>query len=142
MVGVHIEPAKNWTALVAYCEKSETRDASGATLSVDNTSFKPKRLNDFLMDVAWAVWELWELSLPLNPSNKGHPPTRTPLLNKKAIMAEYWEAVRYVILHTPEAIGMYAQPMPQTAWANTREVWLQREENNRESKGLEIGGPN
>ena len=37
---------------------------------------------------------------------------------------------------------MYAQPMPQTAWANTREVWLQREENNREAKGLEIGGPN
>lgn len=140
IAGVHIEPAKNWTALLAYCEKAETRDASGASVSIDNTSFKPKRLNDFMMDIAVATWELWDISVHSGGTAQlDNPPTHTPLLHKKDIMAEYWEAVKWIILTVPEAIGMYAQPMPQTAWVNTREVWLRRVRNNREAEGLTIG---
>lgn len=41
--GVHIEVARDWYKLVNYCKKQETRDASGASVSIMNPTVERKK---------------------------------------------------------------------------------------------------
>lgn len=53
--GIHIEVAKNWEALVNYCKKVESRDASGSQVAVRFE--RPMRLHELLIQVARNIWE-------------------------------------------------------------------------------------
>lgn len=126
--GVHIEVARDWNASVNYCRKQETRDASGASIHVINPYVERKKVSDFLDDIADIVWGNWEMEqlCPASERDYHNPPDHPTRSSSEAVKEEYWEAVRCIVAGNPEAIGILAQPLPQNAWKNTRQVWLDR----------------
>lgn len=145
--GIHIEQARNWSALLAYCEKTETRDSSGSQVSIDNTSFTPRKVSNFLDDIADYVWTEWDSESDFSPEDRinTHPPDHPTRATPDAVKAEYWRAVSYIVLRNPEAIGILAQPLPQNAWKHTRSVWLDWSQDRRWSNSITLqqtGGKN
>lgn len=144
--GVHIEVALNWNALLAYCKKSASRDPSGNSVAIDNTSFSPKKVANFLDDIADYIWEEYETDQLCPASDREYEePTHPTRCAQESVKAEYWRAVSYIVMTNPEAIGILAQPLPQNAWKNTRLVWLARSRDRRWSNSITLqqtGGKN
>jgi len=138
--GVHIEQAKNWTALLAYCEKNETRDPSGSQVTIDNTSFSAKKVSNFLDDIADYLWTEWDNERDFDQEDRinTNPPDHPTRSNPELIKAEYWRAVSHIVRTNPEAIGVLAQPLPQNAWKHTRQVWLERSSDRRWSNSITL----
>ena len=128
--GIHLEPAKNWTALLAYCEKSDTKVAGGRQECVE-TSYRPKKIHDLLTEFAQIYLDADNFlesenycpicdKLPhkCECANKGQTDRQTD--------ADYW-TIACVYLHRhPEMAGLVGQPMPQNLWKNTKQVWIAR----------------
>lgn len=121
--GVHIEVARDWIALVNYCKKKETRDVSGSQIHKDFSKFAPPRLHDIMLQMAHILVEVYPWP------HKGDRQTdrqKLEVLTNEESTAQYWYIVREYIRRKPELIGILAQPLPQNAWKNTREVWIAR----------------
>lgn len=117
--GVHVEVARNWEALMAYCRKNETRDISGSQVHMDFKKYAPERLHEILIELA-------ELAV-LDPKigNKDRQTDRQTILHKDPGV-QYWELVPAVLARKPELIGILAQPLPQNAWKHTRMFWIEK----------------
>lgn len=142
--GIHIEPAKNWGALLNYCQKSESFDPSGQRVSIDNTSQKPPSIADLLQRIGDMVWDRWlcDQQLPTSDQDYTHPPTRP--LSKDDAKSEYWDIVNEIIYTDPQLIGILAQPLPQNAWVNTRRTWIEKARDRAdqpESNSITDSGP-
>lgn len=122
--GVHLEPAKNWVALLSYCEKSDTKVAGGSSANVES-SYKPMKIHDLLTEFARIYLSILECpfcnELPEECScNKEETDRQTD----KDI--EYWYLASIYLRQHPEMAGLIGQPMPQNLWKNTKQVWISR----------------
>jgi len=142
--GVHIEPAKDWNALLAYCCKEETRDPSGNPVEIRHDRLKT--VDELLILLAETVWELWELSLGDKETfliRSTHPPTHPDFdgMDRKLRLDQYWQAVAHLcrIPAHRSRIGFYSQPIPQNAWIRTAHIWLGYARIARETMGLPTG---
>lgn len=135
--GVHVEVSRDWNKLVNYCRKQETRDVSGNSVHVMNPHVERKKVSDFLDDIADIVWGNWEMEqlCPASDRDYNDPPDHPTRSTPDAIKEEYWDAVRHIVAGNPEAIGILAQPLPQNAWKNTRQVWLDRAKQRVDEQG-------
>jgi len=122
--GVHVEPAKNWTALLAYCEKADTKVPGGKSVLVEST-YRPMKIHDLLTEFAKIYLSILECpfcnELPEECScNKDQTDRQTD----KDI--EYWYLASIYLRQHPEMAGLIGQPMPQNLWKNTKQVWISR----------------
>jgi len=119
--GVHLELARNWSALQNYCKKSETA-LPGSQVNMVNPA-KAMTMAQALIRIASHKWEIT------------HDKALEPEKYEKAIKAEYWSAVKEILADEPDAVGLYTQPQYERAWCKTREVWIDKFE--EEMSGLE-----
>lgn len=117
--GVHVEVARNWEALQAYCRKNETRDASGSQVHKDFSKYAPERLHTLLEEMAgYAI-------LDSKCTNKDRQTDRQTILAMDPGV-QYWGIVPTILSRKPELIGILAQPLPQNAWKHTRMFWIEK----------------
>lgn len=107
--GIHLEPAKNFTALKKYCAKEETRDPSGSHVQLTHppTHVTVDRFLDMLAD--------------LSPPE--YPECRTK---------HYWQLVNVLLPSRPELASLAMQPGPRLLWEKTFWVWMDRARDRRE----------
>lgn len=124
--GVHIEPARNWAALLLYCAKEESRDVSGSSMTIEYKA--PPKLGELLLRMGEMAWDNHLSREAL--IEMGNPPTRHhwSVLDKNEIKEEYWDIVNEIIYTEPNLIGILAQPLPQNAWLHTRQTWIKKAE--------------
>nr|WAE42251.1 MAG: replication associated protein [Cressdnaviricota sp.] len=106
---IHFEVARNWTALLKYCEKVETRDASGVAVHAVNPNA--------YVTMAGAL----SLLPPFMPGDDIN-------INMSA-KEEYWYCVRGYIRDSGnyESIGLFTNPQMLVAWTNTKLLWIDRQ---------------
>lgn len=132
---VHVEPAKNFTALKNYCKKEETRDPSGnqVTMAFEATHVTIDKFLDLLAD-AW-VMDLSEDRLFDFPEvDVFDEPGRSVF----AATADYWRVVKHVLRARPELASIAMAPGPRNLWLGTRSVWLRRAAARREASSISI----
>jgi len=112
--GVHLEQAKNWNALLAYCKKTDTAVA-GTQVAQTNTS-QP-------MTMAQALTKL-ALHIPFKRAVNWLESTNPIKENEEQIKHEFWTAVREILRADPNSVGLWTQPQYFRAWQHTREVWI------------------
>jgi len=119
--GVHIEPARDWINLLAYCEKTDTRDLSGSQVTAKST-YKHIQLHDMLTDFG-------DIYIRLNP-------TECPICNitdckcsvmvDKQDVSDYWVIANVYMRSHPEMCHLVGSPIAQTLWKRSRDVWVDR----------------
>jgi len=117
--GIHVEVARNWEALQAYCRKNETRDASGSQVHKDYSKYAPARLHEILELMASLA------AMDHRLSNKDRQTDRQTMSTIDP-GEQYWLLVPTVLKGQPELIGILAQPLPQNAWKHTRMFWIEK----------------
>ena len=131
--GVHIEPARNWHALLKYCEKTETRLTEGKRVDT-STESRPIRIDELMIEFGCIWWE--EQTCPTCKYIYGHScqslrpfhlefcvPHKT---YKHPELLGYWDIANRFINRFPHLAGLVAQPMPQNLWKHTRQTWLDK----------------
>lgn len=119
MPGIHLEIARDWNALLAYCRKTESRDISGSQIHKDFSKYAPERLHELMDEMAsYAI-------LDTKITNKDRQTDRQTILGLDA-NEQYWSIVPTILSRKPELIGILAQPLPQNAWKHTRMFWIER----------------
>lgn len=126
--GVHFEPAKNWSALINYCKKEDTR-ADGAVpvhevnnreyLTLDKAMMK---IADVFDDDGYRADVRKGLQFPLMKCWK----------SEVLIKDYFWKAVRIFVRTSPPDIGYFVRPDVERAWVNTYEVWLEKRQTDRQ----------
>lgn len=118
MPGIHLEVAKNWNALVAYCRKTETRDPSGSQVAVQYE--RPMRLHEMLMEVAHNIYLIHPVygKSAKNPSRLDSQTDRR-LLNR--LLVEYSESV---VRNHPEYAIVLSRQDAKAAWCDFIELWM------------------
>lgn len=113
--GVHLEVAKNWQALVNYCRKQETRDASGS--QVAKTFERPMRLHEMLIEVA-------SYYLIEHPPSTKHASSLDRQTDRQ-ILLRYLRDYSQPLVHVhPEYGVVLSRQDARDAWCNYIEVWL------------------
>lgn len=112
--GVHLEQAKNWNALLEYCQKTDTA-VTGSQVKQVNTS-QP-------MTMAQALTKL-ALHIPFKRAVNWLESTNPIKENEDQIKHEFWTAVREILRGDPNSVGLWTQPQYFRAWQHTREVWI------------------
>lgn len=110
--GVHFEIARNWSASKNYCKKSET--AIPGTQVVLVNPAKAMTMAQALTRIASHKWDIT------------HDKDLEPEKYERAIKAEYWSAVKAILSDEPDAVGIYTQPQYERAWMKTRDVWIEK----------------
>nr|AJD07571.1 replication-associated protein [Sewage-associated circular DNA molecule] len=115
----HIEIARNKQALLNYVEKSET--------AVSNTQVVVQA--DYLsMDAA-----LKEIAKYAQDYVQWHTALKRPAKDKEFEKQEFWTAVRQILREKPKAVGLFTNPQLERAWINTRSVWIELCEKDRQT---------
>lgn len=112
--GVHLEFARNWIALLKYCEKSET--------AVEGTQVRQTNPSQ-TMTMAQALTKL-ALHIPFKRAVNWLESTNPIKENEEQIKHEFWTAVREILRGDPNSVGLWTQPQYFRAWQHTREVWI------------------
>lgn len=116
--GVHLEQARNWDALVAYCNKSDTA-VSGTQVHQLNPSKA--------MTMAQALDRLASKgNMPDIPDHWDDSDKREQLINK-LYTDDYWNRVMRLLREDENLIGLYSQPQYLRAWLATFPVWIDRQ---------------
>lgn len=125
--GVHVEPAKNFAALKAYCSKEETRDPEGkqVAMSFEATHITVDKFMDLLAD-AWEG-EVVDEDLFDVPGKDPFPGT-----------SGYWKLVKIILADKPYLASLAMAPGPKNLWLATRSVWLRRAEARRKTSSISI----
>lgn len=120
--GVHIEIAKNWNALISYCRKEETRDASGSVVHQVNQR-EYLTLDKALMRLA-NVFDLEGFERDVkNPDNK-----------TKSVQKQYFQkAVQELVRENPADIGYYVRPDVERGWHLAGNVFLEKRQTDRQT---------
>lgn len=100
--GVHIEPARNWSALLNYCKKEESA-VEGSQVKVVNDR-KYLKFHEALMRIANAY-----ISIPGYDDDDN-----------------YQSAIRTLLLTNEEDVSLYSNPQLQKAWRMTSSYWLRK----------------
>ena len=112
--GVHIEPAKNWDALVKYCAKKDT--------AVEGTQQHFENKKTF-MTMAQALTKL-AAHCPYADRSKFMD------MDEKQLIAhtkqQYWDCVQNILETSSDEIGLYSQPQYERAFLNTRRIWMEK----------------
>lgn len=108
--GVHLELARNWSALQNYCKKSETA-VPGTQVNMVNPA-RAMTMAQALIRIASHKFEI--------EHEKG-----TDKYND-AVKLEYWYAVNEILRDDPDAVGVFTQPQYERAWIKTRETWIEK----------------
>lgn len=108
--GVHIELARDWNALLAYCKKTDTAIPGSQVKLIGTPSLTMK-------DALLKLCSCWDEGLIISLIDK-------KLTGKDLYKEEYWTIVRRCLYHYPNLVGLYANPIYLTTWVNTRDVWL------------------
>lgn len=112
MGGSHIEAARDWAALLEYCRKKETRDASGSQVSI---KFEPPmRLHEMLIEVA----SMYLLEHRNNSMGLDRQTDRHLLLT---VLRDYSQSL---VSYKPEYALVLCRADAKDAWTNYIEVWL------------------
>lgn len=108
--GCHIEPATNWSALLAYCSKDESADPDGQRVQREFPDKRPPRVDELLLLFASTLLFLEEVE----PKSSIHmlPPEE-----------QYWPLARIILREKPILASIIGQPLPQNLWKHTRGVW-------------------
>jgi len=114
---VHLEISRNWSALLNYCKKEDTRDISGMQVH-EISKNKPLTMAGALTLLA-AYIPNGEFIMQYIKDNK-------KMITPKD---EYWHCVREYIKDTQnyESIGLFSNPQMQNAWLNTKQLWIDRQ---------------
>lgn len=111
---VHIEPAKNWQALVNYCKKTDT--------AVDGTqqhqTFQGKQ-----MSMAQALTRLARYRPTIDNSR-----CETDDDFNRLYKREFEIAVRAIVREEENLIALYTQPQYLRAYVMCRDVWIEKAE--------------
>lgn len=110
--GVHIEVARDWNKLLNYCKKKDT-SIGGTQVNMVNPQ-KAMTMANALMRIASHAWTI-EFDKVIEPEKW-----------EKAVKAEYWDCVKYILRDDPDSVGLYTQPQYERAWFHTRDVWLEK----------------
>lgn len=108
--GVHLEVARNWAALQAYCKKTESAVAG---TQIQLTGTPTLTMKDALLKLA----SYYTRDIRLQYIDDG-------LKGKDVNKEEYWHLVRLCVSDFPNSIGLFANPIYLTSWVNTRQVWI------------------
>lgn len=116
--GVHIEPAKNWDALVNYCKKEET--AVAGTQVHEMTTIKSLTFAKALIKVA-----------EHRPRNINFDSCETIEDFKQKYAYEYERAVAELLEEDENLVGVYSQPQYERAYVKWRAVWVKKAESEK-----------
>lgn len=116
--GIHLEPAKNWNALIEYCKKSETRDGDGNAVHQTN-SREYLTLDKALMKIAYA-WDDDEYKRKCQPEYLATWKQKPVDVLKE----ELDHAICRLVAENPSDVSYYVRPDVQRAWVITHSVWL------------------
>lgn len=111
--GVHFEIARNWSASKNYCKKSETAIPGTQVILVN-----PAKAMTMAQALTRIASHHWDISLEDLDGDKDKYKTR--------VKAEFWSAVRAILRDDPESVGLFTQPQYERAWMETREVWIEK----------------
>lgn len=113
--GVHLEVAKNWSALLNYCKKAETKDPSGNQVHVQYE--RPMRLHEMLIEVANSI-------LIAHPPETKHAICLDSQTDRQ-ILLQYLRQYSQPLVHChPEYGVVLSRQDARDAWCNYIEVWL------------------
>lgn len=115
--GVHIEPAKNWAALVKYCQKTDTA-VEGSQVHQTSTSKA--------MNMAQALLMIAYHAMPIEIGDHEWEKSNIEDIIKKRVKAQFWTAVLDILESQPTLVSLFSQPQYLTTWANTKSLWMER----------------
>lgn len=118
--GVHIEPAKNWAALIEYCKKADTRDPEGTQVHQTNAR-EYLTLDKALMRIAHA-WNDERFERKCKPDNLAYWKYKV----EDVLKEEFNAAVCVLVAENPGDVSYYVRPDVWRAWSITHSVWLLR----------------
>ncbi|ALE29659.1 replication associated protein, partial [Lake Sarah-associated circular virus-20] len=123
MPDIHLEKAKNWEALINYCQKSATRDLSGAMVSAKFE--RPLRLHEMLIDVAHHIY------LSHRPGTK-HAVCLDRQTDRQILLSYLREYSAALVSAHPEYAVVLVRQDARDAWCNYIEVWMHKAEQREE----------
>jgi len=126
---VHIEPARDWPALLKYCEKVATRDPDGHAVKAVS-EYVRSETHDLMTDIAKIYLE----NQQIEKENFESESTRMVINvvrkeNEKLtdfLTREYVDLTSTILRRNPKNCGFYGQPMPRNLWKDYRDVWIDR----------------
>jgi len=114
--GVHLEPARNWEALLQYCKKTESA-VPGTQVHIGNETERPQQLT---MPQALTYFAA---NYPYEDSPDYKELTGQRLKDYKHNM--FWRTVNNCIANDRKLIGLYHQPQYIRCWEHTASQWLE-----------------
>jgi len=112
--GVHVEPAKNWEALLNYCRKSDTAVAGSQVLME-----APKAKTPLTMAQALTM-------LAANVPYVQYDWSEMDEKKIKQIKDDlFWKAVENTVRYDLDLVGLFTQPQYHRAFINLKQVWLE-----------------
>lgn len=122
----HIEVARNKQALLNYVEKTDTAlPNTHVVIQADYLTMDAalKKIAEHQMD--YGEW------LKTASSSKA---AKDRCFEKE----EFWAAVRRILLEMPKAVGLFTNPQLERAWVNTRSVWIELLEKDRQTDRQDV----
>lgn len=115
---IHLEKAKNWEALKAYCKKEESRDPSGEQVAIQFE--RPLRLHEMLVRVAdsFKIQEELEGRNPLVAIDRQ--------TDRHFLLRILREHSKPLVLKHPEYATVLVRQDARDAWCDYIEVWLEK----------------
>jgi len=111
--GVHIEPAKNWDALLNYCRKSDTAIQGSQVHLKQPEGKKPLTMAQALTllasNVPYVTYDWSEMD------EKKLKEIKDQL---------FWKAVENTISYDLDLVGIFTQPQYYRAFMNLKQVWI------------------
>lgn len=117
----HLEVARKKQALLDYVKKPETAvPGTQVVVQADYLAMDMalKEIAKYEMD--WADW------FKSATSDKR-------VKDKAFEKEEFWNAVKQILLERPQAVGLFTNPQLERAWINTRSVWIELLEKDRQT---------
>jgi len=111
---VHLEPARQWNALLNYCKKSDSAVA-GTQVHATNTK-EYYSMQRSLIELTYFDDEAEEYR-ELNRERNAQ------LSVAQTYKEDYWFRVRRVLVGKPDLASTYATPTMLNMWLNTKSVW-------------------
>lgn len=115
---VHIEPARNWDALLNYCAKAET--------AIEGTQqHQTQRTQTMTMAQALTRLAMEYLFEPRPDFFEIHKDALKAIrAHEQWDKLQFWSMVKNVLEQDRNLIGLYSQPQYMRCWENTSAIWL------------------
>lgn len=111
--GVHIEPAKNWDALVNYCRKPDTSVTGTQVHQI--TSVKSLTMAQALIKIA-----------ENRPNDLDFSKCESAKDFRELYLLEFDQSVASILKVDENLVGLYSQPQYERAYVKWRSVWVKK----------------